>query len=308
MISNRQIKTKISATENIRQITKAMEMVAATKMRKAEEVALNSRPYAKKALSLLRNLLLHARKEELVEKSHYFKKAERKNICLVVVTSDKGLAGAFNTNVLKAAVEFKKEHPQADIVTVGRKGKEFFERQQVEVKADFSNFSDTVTLANVAPLSDWLLSRYETHVYDTIVFSSTLFVSAFVHNVEINEVLPLTMQGLEKIIQRIVPKTGRYSELQDDEHAQDVSYVFEPSARAVFESILPELVKIEILHLIFESNASEHSSRMLAMKTATESAGDLLEELRLDLNRARQASITQELAEISTAREALSQN
>ena len=308
MISKRQIKTKISATENIKQITKAMEMVAATKMRKAEEVALRARPYAKKTLGLMRNLLIYVAKEGLIQ-SHYFKREKIKNICLVVVASDKGLAGAFNTNVLRTAMKFKKENPDADIVVIGKKAKEFFHRRQIEVKADFANPSDTLTLSDIAPVSDWLLSRYETHEYDSIVFCSTTFISALLSEVEVNEVLPLTVEGLEKIIKRIVPKTGKYSDIKNnDESDGGASYVFEPSAKEIFDGILPELVRIEIVHLIFESNAAEHSSRMMAMKTATESAHDLIEELRLDLNKARQASITQELAEISTAKEALDQN
>lgn len=307
MISKRQIKSKISATQNIRQITKAMEMVSATKMRKAEEIALRSRPFAKESLSLMRNLLSYVEKNGEI-KSHYFKRKNIKNSCLVVVTSDKGLAGAFNSNVLRTAMKFLEENSDSDIVTVGRKAKEFFEKRNIKVVKSFDNPSDTVTLSDVAPMSDWLIEQYKKHAYDRISFCSTIFISALVSKVEISEVLPLTINELQEIIKRIVPKTGKYSDIQNDDKENNVLYTFEPSPNEVFENILEDLVRVEMLYMIFESNASEHSSRMMAMKTATESAGDLIDDLTLELNKARQAAITQELAEISTAKEALSQN
>lgn len=305
MISKREIKSKISATQNIKQITKAMEMVSATKMRKAEEIALQSRPFAKESLSLMRNLLSYVKHNGKIE-SHYFKRANIKNSCLVVVTSDKGLAGAFNSNVLRKATTFIKENPDYDIVTVGKKAKEFFEKRDVAIVNSFDHSSDTVTLTDVAPMSDWLIEQYKKHSYDSISFCSTIFISALVSKVEISEVLPLTVPELEEIIKRIVPKTGKYSDIQNNGNGNNVEYTFEPSPSEVFENILEDLVRVEMLYMIFESNASEHSSRMMAMKTATESAKDLIDELTLDLNKARQAAITQELAEISTAKEALS--
>src|SRR3990167_3283530 len=135
MSSNRQLKTKIHAVGNIKQITRAMEMVAATKMRKAQEVALRARPYAKYALSLLRSLLLLEGGEELRVQSHFFKEINRKNPCLVVVTSDKGLCGGFNSQVLRAALKFREEYPDSSIVTIGKKGKEFLDRKSTRLNS-----------------------------------------------------------------------------------------------------------------------------------------------------------------------------
>ncbi|MDZ4231674.1 MAG: FoF1 ATP synthase subunit gamma, partial [Candidatus Pacearchaeota archaeon] len=225
-------------------------------------------------------------------------------ICLVVVTSDRGLAGSFNTNILRQAESFLAQHPSSDVVAVGKKAQDFFKARGVA--ASFADFSDIATLPEIAPLADWLLSRYENHTYDSIVFCSTNFVSALSQKVEHTDVLPLTVEGLLSIIERIVPKTGRYSGLQNGEEKETPFALFEPSATEVFEAIVPELVRVEILHLMFESAASEHASRMVAMKAATESADDIISELGLELNKARQAGITQELAEISTAKEALS--
>lgn len=305
MAATRQVRDKIRATANIKQITRAMEMVAATKMRKAEETALRARPYAKEAVTLLRNLLLIAQREDLTHHSHYFKRSEGGPICLVVVTSDRGLAGAFNANVLRRAMRFHEERPDADVVAVGKKAEEFFARRGVNAVASFTGFSSVATLSEVSPLAEWLLTRYQNHTYDSVTFCSTMFVSALVQRTELTDLLPLTIEGLQKIIEGIVPARGRYSEMQTGGEEVSGLPLFEPSAQEIFESILPELVRAVILHIIFESNASEHSSRMVAMKNATENAEDLIESLTRQLNKARQAAITQALAEVATAKEAL---
>ena len=286
MASSRQLKTKLQAVGNIKQMTRAMELVAATKMRKSQEVAFRARPYAKKALSLLRNLLISSGEENLVGLSHFFKRTGIKKKCLVVVTSDRGLCGAYNSQVLRAAWRFTQEHQDSDIVAVGRKANDFFTRRGKTLANSFAHFSDITTLADVEPLANWLLERYKTHAYDQILFCSTVFISALKQRVEVQEILPVTIEPLEKII-------------------NPIPYVFEPSRALVFEKLVEELVKVEIVHLVFEANASEHSSRMIAMKNATENAEDLQASLTLALNKARQSSITQELAEITSAKEAL---
>lgn len=306
MSSKKQLKNKIRAVGNIKQITKAMQLVAATKMRRTQEVALRARPYAKYALTLLRNLLLLEGGEDLRAQSHFFKETGRKNTCIVVVTSDRGLCGGFNSQVLRTAARLAEQHPQASVVAIGKKGKEFFERRHIPVDASFSDFSEIVTLSDVAPVATFLVEGYASHRYDTIIFCSTQFISALFQKVEFTRVLPITLEELEKTIQRIIPKSGKYSEIQNrEERPGPIVSLLEPEARNIFEGLVEDLVKVEILHLIFESNASEHSARMLAMKNATENAEDLQEELQLLLHKARQEAITQELSEISSAKEAL---
>lgn len=280
------MKTKLQAVENIGQMTRAMELVAATKMRKSQEVAFRARPYAKKALSLLRNLLIVSGVENLVGLSHFFKRTGIAKVCIVVVTSDRGLCGAYNSQVLRTALQLSQEHPTAHIVAVGRKAHEFFKKRGKNVAASFNRFSDVATLTDAEPLAHWLLTSYKTHVYDQVLFCSTVFISALQQRVEVQEILPVDIKALEKII-------------------NPIPYVFEPSRALVFEKLVEELVKVEIVHLVFEANASEHSSRMIAMKNATDNAEDLQTSLTLSLNKARQASITQELAEITSAKEAL---
>src|SRR3989338_6684308 len=282
-------------------------MVAATKMRKAQEVALRARPYAKYALSLLRNLLLLEGGEEMRAQSHFFKEENRKNPCLVVVTSDRGLCGGFNSQVLRVALKFREQYPDSSVVAIGKKGKDFFERRGIPVLKSFSDFSEIVTLADVSPVAEFLLGEYGQHRHDTIAFCSTQFVSALFQKVELYRVLPVTLEELEKTIQGIVPRSGKYSDVQNGgEKSGPIVSLLEPGAKALFEALVEDLVRVEILHLIFESNASEHSARMLAMKNATDNAEDLQEELQLLLNKARQGAITQELSEVTGDREALS--
>ncbi|MBI1984502.1 MAG: ATP synthase F1 subunit gamma [Candidatus Wildermuthbacteria bacterium] len=307
MASKLQLKTKIRAVLNIKQITKAMQMVSATKMRKSQEVALRARPYAKHALSLLSRLSEFA-KEELA--SGFWAKRSEGKVCLVAVTSDKGLSGTFNSSVLKMAFQAyqsmlqKKE--EVDVVAVGKKAKDFFKKRGAPIAVAFSRFSDIITLPEVSPLTEWVLDSYEKGIYKEIIFCSTQFVSALVQKPEIHSVLPIQEGELRKIVESIVPKTGRYSFLGDTGTWSDgISYIMEPSPNLIAGSLSKNLVRVEILHLIFESNASEHSSRMLAMKNATENAENLGETLNLELNKARQSAITQELTEISTAKEAL---
>jgi len=315
MASSRQLKTKIRAVGNIKQITKAMQMVAATKMRKSQEVALNARPFAKKSFSLLAHLLKQAGKEDITS---IFLRAPRslsevgiERTALVVITSDKGLAGSFNSSVLRQVTQWKQEQEsagkQVDIVAVGKKGRDFSKARDAQVVAEFLQFSDIITYADVKPLADWVVQAYEKHEYDKIVVCSHRFVSALVQKVEVQQILPLNVEELERAVESIVPKTGKYSELaqQEEESTKDLSYVLEPSREEIVRTLVRNLIQVEVAHLVFESNASEHSARMMAMKNATENAESMMEKLNLELNKSRQASITQELTEIATAKEAL---
>jgi F-type H+-transporting ATPase subunit gamma len=315
MASSRQLKTKIRSVGNIKKITRAMQMVAATKMRKSQEAALSARPYAKKSLALLSHLLQYSTAEGI--KSKYWRNGADSpptgggKVALVVVTSDKGLAGSFNSGVLRAAAKWKaeQEDPPAggvDIVAVGKKGRDFFKARGEEIAAEFFQLSDTLTLANITPLMEWIIGAYDKGEYDKVVFCSTQFVSALVQKPEINQILPLEREELKKIVGGIVPKTGLYSELAEENNNNGaMQYLLEPSAKDIMEKVVRSLVQVAIMHLLYESNASEHSARMMAMKNATENAEGMMEALNLELNKSRQASITQELTEIATAKEAL---
>ena len=313
MPSSKQLKSKLAAVGNIKQITRAMQMVSATKMRKSQEVALRTRPFAKEALLLLQGLVKH--QEVLQQESIYFKEpkegppaGEAGKTCLIVATSDKGLCGSFNSQVLRLAVLWLADKNNVDIVAVGRKGRDFFKNRGITPVAEFLQFSDIVSLYDVAPLSKWVLEAFEKGTYEKVVIVSTQFFSALVQKPSTKQLLPLNMEELKDAVKNIVPKTGKYADWSSEENGtEELSYLLEPSVKAILQSLVRNLVQVQILHYIFESNASEHSARMIAMKNATENAASLQDELQLALNKARQAAITQELTEISTAKEALSQ-
>lgn len=288
-------------------------MVSATKMRRSQEVALHARPFAKKALSLMQDIVGH--EEALKQESIYFAKpkeglpaGEAGKTCLVVVTSDKGLCGSFNSQVLRLASQWMQQEQDVEVVAVGRKGRDFFKGRGIVPVAEFLLFSDIVTLHDVTPLAEWVLKAFEERRYKRVVVASTQFFSALVQKPNMRQLLPLDITELQDAVKNIVPKTGKYADWHSSEQGKEESslHLLEPSPEAVLETLLRDLLKVQILHYIFESNASEHSSRMVAMKNATENATSLEGELQLALNKARQAAITQELSEISTAKEALS--
>lgn len=282
-----------------------MQMVAATKMRKSQQVALAARPYAKLALGLLSRIL---RENQIQQMGPLVNPNESGKDALVVVTSDKGLAGSFNGAVLRAAWN-KKEELEAkgrsiEIVAVGRKAKDFFGARGYVPAESFLHFSDIVSIHDIIPLADWIIQAFKQGKYGHVYFSSTLFLSALVQKPKITQVLPLEASLLSEIVAGIVPKTGKYADLSEKEDAF-VEHLFEPSRFEIAERLCEDLTRVQIAHILFESNASEHSARMIAMKNATENAQQLQETLVLQLNKARQAGITQEVAEISTAKEAL---
>ena len=332
MASKRQLKTKLQAVANIKQMTRAMQLVAATKMRKAQERALKARPYAMRALSLLSRIVRSTETEQVVG-SLWQKRTLRPlripqgrqaqgkgKICLVVVTSDKGLCGSFNGAVLRIASRFIEEQAakgeEIEIVAVGKKAKDFAKRKGIKLAAEFFQFSDLIGLDDALPLTQWLLNGYQKNEYKEMSFCSTVFLSALLQKALIYRLLPLEAGELEQIVENIIPKKGKYSDfvtpaspkLQRGEPKLGeggLPYLLEPSSEAIVEELAKDLVEIAVLHLLFESNASEHSARMIAMKNATDNAENLIETLTLDLNKLRQSGITQELTEISTAKEAL---
>lgn len=312
MSSSRHLKSKIKSVRNIKQITKAVQMVSATKMRRSQEVALNARPYAKKSFILLSHLLKYSETDE--KTGVLWQKNKNKKCALVVITSDKGLAGNFNSSSLRSAWQWKntkeEEGFEVDIVTVGRKARDFFRTKNANIVAEFANLGDLVSFEDTKNLSHWVLDNFKNNEYGSIFVCSNQFISALLQKVGIHQVLPLDKDELQKTIDGIVPKTGKYSEIKEEAHKEEnnLSYLLEPAREEIMGDLSENLIRIMIMHFIFESNASEHSARMLAMKNATENAGRLQEELTLKLNKARQAGITQELTEIATAKEALTNN
>ncbi len=305
MPSSRAIKNRIKSTKNIQQITKAMEAVSAVKMRKSEGAAIKGRPFALHAVNILKKID-KSLGEDARELSPLFKKREIKKALLVVVASDKGLAGAFNSNVIKAANNFVKHsaHP-LDIVAVGKKSKEYFERNKFSINRSFELMGDYATLAEIKPLSEHLISLFESGTYDKVDIIYTNFISALKQEVVHRPLLPLNAETLRQVVENIIPSSGKFSEMKVDMLAEDKDYTFEPSLSDIVKNLVPTLVEIEVFHSILEANASEHAARMVAMKNASENAKELIKTFTISYNKARQAQITKELIEIVSGKEAL---
>lgn len=329
MATLRTIRNRIKGTRNIKQITRAMEAVSAVKMRKSQGAALAARPYATAALGILKNITASTR-PDLVEitRSGLVEKREVKNMLLIVVTSDKGLAGPFNTNVLKKAEIFIKqntttsasghsssteeEKKKVTIAAVGKKATDYFSRRGRKPVALWTGFGDYAELAEVEPLFDFVLKTFSEKRVDEVYIIYTNFLSAMKQEVVVRKLLPFSEEGLTEMVKGIVPEKGRFAEnanMRMDESANTTNknseYLFEPSPKEILESILPALLKIQIYHAILEANASEHSSRMVAMRNATDNATELIKAYTVMMNKARQAAINKELAEISGGSEAL---
>ncbi len=301
------LKNRIRSTKSIKQITRAMEAVSAVKMRKSEQAALATRPYALTALQILKNISKNLDADYASLSPLLAVRPMQKNT-LVVVTSDKGLAGSFNTNILRRAEGFIIEAAgEIELVVVGKKARDYFGKRGGKIVAEFHEAGDFATLPETKPLATLLESRYAQKETDRIVILYTNFLSVLKQEVITRELLPFSNKILTAIIESTVPLRGKYAGIPNvlGMETESIPYLFEPSPSVVLHHILPRLLHIEIHQAILEANASEHSSRMVAMKNASENAGELIDDLTLVYNKARQAQITKELTEITAGAAAM---
>jgi F-type H+-transporting ATPase subunit gamma len=325
MPSPKAIKQRIKSTKRTAQITKAMEVVSATKMRKAQEFALSARPFAVASLEMLENLI--KRTPMLVgELPPLLQKREIRNSLLLVVTSDKGLAGAFNANVLKKAEQWiearrlLKSNFNRDyaLITVGKKAKEYFSArggsasggERYPILKSFWGFGDYRKLEDTLPVAELVLNKFLDGSFDEVEAVYTNFRTTLLQEAVLKKILPVSEKGIWDMVISILPERGKFATIEGKMQTKSVyqyEYKFEPSPTEILEVLVPQLLRMHIHHLILESNASEHSARMVAMKSASDNAKELITDLTLVYNKARQAGITRELAEITAGREALEQ-
>jgi F-type H+-transporting ATPase subunit gamma len=313
----RELKRRIKSVNNTKKITRAMEMVAASKMRRAVMAVLGIRPYAHAAWSVLTNMarafenypidLLEAR--------------EVKRVLMIVVTSNRGLCGGFNSQLLRKVVEQVKspkqlkvnrigerrieskipdEQIEIDFITVGKKGAAAVRKLGKNITATFDDLAHLPGIEDVRALSRIVIDDYAAKKYDKVVIAFTDYVSPVIQKPKLRQVLPVSKIDIEKQLADIDNLAKEYGL---DEPAME--YKVEPDARAVLTEILPRLVEMQTYHAILESNASKESARMVAMRNATDAATDMVANLTLIFNQMRQAGITQEIAEISAGRAAL---
>lgn len=283
MQSLRDIRKRIKSVESTHEITKAMEMVSAVKLRRAQAKVESSRPYALKMREMLENLSQAS--EEITHP--LFEKRETEKVALVVITSDRGLCGSYNSNIIRTAQEFiKKYDPQSvSIINIGKKGYDFFKNKQWEVKLKYLNLGGSLVLSGVKSVTDDLTKLFLSGEIDEIHILYTRFISAMSYRLSLDKFL------------NIESKRG--------DNQTGIEYIFEPSPEEIFTQLLPSYCMTVIQMALAEAFASEHGSRMIAMGGATKNAEEMIEHLTLQRNKARQASITKELLEVVSGAEAL---
>ncbi len=289
MASTRDIRRRIKSVKNTRQITKAMELVAASKMKKAQQAALAGRPYAE-----LMARMLAALADRVEEAQHPFLATrEIKTRGIILVTSDKGLAGPLNANLFKLVTEIK---TPAKYVVIGRKGTQFIARTHRALLADFS-VTDRVAFSEVKVVAEFMVKQFLDGVVDTVEILWPRFRNTLVQVPTLLPLLPLT--SVKDVIADLRSDAGEGASTAASGTGQQM--IFEPDPATVLHALLPLYVNREIHQQVLDAKASEHSARMVAMKTAKDNATKLLGDLTLEYNKARQAAITQEILEIAAA-------
>lgn len=296
------IKTKIKATERMNKVTRAMEAVSAVKMRKTQTAALSGRAYARAALAILSRLAgtSHVKEHPLGMDR------EGSKLALVVITSDKGLAGALNSGVLKRAVEALEGHAIKDVTifAYGKKAYEYFNRRGYTVARSVENKQDDVPLSSMEDLVSELTDGFLVGKFDKVSAVYSNFKSTFEQVPTMRRLLPLSLPALNDIVTGIVPAKGKWAE--DVAVTAPSAYETEPGDGSILNILIPKLVAVALYHMLLESKASEHSARMVAMKNASDKSKEVVRDLTRVFNKVRQAAITREVSEIVSGREALS--
>ncbi|MBY0233964.1 MAG: F0F1 ATP synthase subunit gamma [Burkholderiaceae bacterium] len=282
MASSKEIRGKIKSVENTKKITKAMEMVAASKMRKAQERMRSARPYSEKIGNIAANL---AQANPEYQHAFLFKNEGAKAVGFVVVTTDKGLCGGLNTNLLRAATtklkDLEGEGQKAEVVAIGNKGLGFMNRIGAKVVAQVTQMGDQPHIDKIVGPVKVLLDAYVEGKLSAVYLCYTKFINTMKQEPVVQQLLPLSAEGM---------KTG------GGQHSWD--YIYEPDAQSVIDELMMRYVEAQVYQAVAENMASEQSARMVAMKAATDNAGTLIGELKLVYNKTRQAAITKELSEI----------
>jgi len=315
MASSRDIKNRIKSISSTKKITKAMEMVSASKMRKAIEAVLKTRTYANLSWATVLNLSESMKGNNEALHKLLTPKKEIKKIGIILITSNRGLCGGFNAAVINEAEAAIKKHQKAgksesaevEFILIGKKGAAVY-RHGRKVAADFPKLDLASEVSEVLPAASLIINEYLNGKYDKIMVAYTDFVSSSKQIPRVKQILPIEIDQLDESL-------GRVGEEAADDKGKKLSpggklnyeYTFEPSPEEVLNEMLPRLIEIQLFQALLESNAAEHSARMAAMHQATEAAGDMVSELTLSYNKARQASITSEIAEISAGANALAE-
>jgi len=272
------IRRRIRSVKNTQQITKAMKMVSAAKLRRAQDRTIGARPYSAMLRKVLGNVAAAVAGDESVAENSLLARRDEKRILLVLITADKGLAGAFNTNLIKGAQRFQAERPGVEIKfeLIGRKGRDFFRKRNASISGEHVNMAAKVVFDDTAAIARKAMELYCNDEIDAVWLLYNEFKSVVAQKVVLSRVLPIQLTR----------------------QASTVDYIFEQPPAEMLAALLPRSIEMEFYRALLESAAAEHAARMTAMEAATSNAGDMIENLTLYMNRVRQASITKEIIEV----------
>jgi F-type H+-transporting ATPase subunit gamma len=279
------IRRRIRSVRNTQQITKAMKMVSAAKLRRAQDRVIASRPYGAMLQKMLENVAAAARGDERVAGNPLLREREENRIQLILVTADRGLAGAFNSNVIKGAQRFMEASRTAQfgIEAVGRKGRDFFRKRNFRLTGDYTGITEKIQYSHAHEVARKVLDRFAKEEIDAVYLIYNEFKSVMTQELRVIRILPVA-----------VP-----------EHRERIEYLYEQPPQELLQTLLPRYVEVEIYRAMIESAAAQQAARMTAMESATSNAGDMIDRLTLYMNRVRQASITREIIEVVSGASAL---
>jgi len=272
------IRRRIRSVKNTQQITKAMKMVSAAKLRRAQDRVIASRPYASALRKTIANVAAAAAGDDRVAENLLLAQRPEKRVLIVLVTADKGLAGAFNTNLIKAAARFPAEHGGAEVTLelVGRKGRDYFRKRSAKIAGEQIGLAAKPSYEETAVIARRAMEMFRNQEIDAVYLLFNEFKSVMTQRVTLTRVLPVEVKAEQAA----------------------VDYIFEQPPGEMLEALLPRYVEMEFYRALLESTAAEHAARMTAMDAATSNAGDVIDTLTLNMNRVRQASITKEIIEV----------
>jgi F-type H+-transporting ATPase subunit gamma len=272
------IRRRIRSVRNTQQITKAMKMVSAAKLRRAQDRVIAARPYAALIRKVLANLAVAVEADDQAGSNPLLARRPEGHVLLLLFTSDKGLAGAFNANLIKAAQKFLEEHGDAELEleTIGRKGRDFFRKRGARIVAEHIGILNAPRFEDAAAIARQAIDRFRKGEIDAVYLLNNEFKSMVAQRLSVARLLPVEIPS----------------------NAEVVDYIFEQPPNQMLESLLPRYVETEVYRSMLETGAAEHAARMMAMEAATSNASDMIETLTLYMNRVRQASITKEIIEV----------
>jgi F-type H+-transporting ATPase subunit gamma len=272
------IRRRIRSVKNTQQITKAMKMVSAAKLRRAQDRVIAARPYAATLRKVISNVAAAAAGDDRVSSNPLLALRPEKRVLLALISGDKGLAGAFNSNLIKGAVRFSAEHGGAEVTLelVGRKGRDFFRKRNAKISGEQVNLAAKPRYEEMAGIARRAMQMFAEGEVDAVYLLYNEFKSVMTQKVTLSRILPVEVQAEQA----------------------SVDYIFEQPPGEMLEGLLPRYVEMEFYRALLESSAAEHAARMTAMDAATNNAADVIESLTLNLNRVRQASITKEIIEV----------